>query len=68
MTRPINEPQQGSESPRRCTSVTQPSIEIPGRTPERHALFDDTAVTAGWIEVIAVLAETEAENSRLRKK
>jgi hypothetical protein len=48
--------------------VTQPSIEIPGRTPERHALFDETAVTAGWIEVIAVLAETEAENSRLRKK
>ena len=30
-------------------------------TPELRALFDDTALTAGWIEVMVVLAETEAE-------
>jgi adenylosuccinate lyase len=30
-------------------------------TPELRALFDDAALTAGWIEVVAVLAETEAE-------
>ncbi len=30
-------------------------------TPELRALFDDAALTAGWIEVMVVLAETEAE-------
>ncbi len=30
-------------------------------TPELRALFDDAAVTAGWIEVMVVLAKTEAE-------
>ncbi len=30
-------------------------------TPELRALFDDTALTAGWIEVMVALAETEAE-------
>ncbi|MGH6635002.1 MAG: class-II fumarase/aspartase family protein [bacterium] len=30
-------------------------------TPELRALFDDTALTAGWIEVMVVLAETQAE-------
>jgi adenylosuccinate lyase len=30
-------------------------------TPELRALFDDTALIAGWIEVMIVLAETEAE-------
>jgi len=30
-------------------------------TPELRALFDDSALTAGWIEVMIVLAETEAE-------
>jgi adenylosuccinate lyase len=30
-------------------------------TPELRALFDDAAVTLGWIEVMAVLAETQAE-------
>ena len=30
-------------------------------TPEQRALFDDAALTAGWIEVMVVLAETEAE-------
>ena len=30
-------------------------------TPEMRALFDDAALTAGWIEVMIVLAETEAE-------
>ncbi len=30
-------------------------------TPELRALFDDAALTAGWIEVMAVLAETQAE-------
>jgi adenylosuccinate lyase len=30
-------------------------------TPELRALFEDTALTAGWIEVMVVLAETEAE-------
>ncbi|MDQ3772966.1 MAG: adenylosuccinate lyase family protein [Pseudomonadota bacterium] len=30
-------------------------------TPELRAVFDDTALTAGWIEVMVVLAETEAE-------
>ncbi len=30
-------------------------------TPELRALFDDTAAIAGWIEVMAVLAETQAE-------
>ena len=30
-------------------------------TPELRALFDDAALTAGWIEVMVALAETEAE-------
>ncbi len=30
-------------------------------TPELRALFDDAALTAGWIEVMVVLAETQAE-------
>jgi len=30
-------------------------------TPELRELFDDTALVAGWIEVMAVLAETQAE-------
>jgi len=30
-------------------------------TPELRALFDDAALTAGWIEVMVELAETEAE-------
>ncbi|HLF95878.1 MAG TPA: adenylosuccinate lyase family protein [Methylococcaceae bacterium] len=30
-------------------------------TPELRALFDDAAVTLGWIEVMVALAETEAE-------
>ncbi|MDQ3581716.1 MAG: adenylosuccinate lyase family protein [Pseudomonadota bacterium] len=30
-------------------------------TPELRARFDDTALTAGWIEVMVVLAETQAE-------
>ncbi|MGZ8217365.1 3-sulfopropionylcysteine synthase XcbD [Methylomagnum sp.] len=30
-------------------------------TPELRALFDDTALVAGWIEVMVVLAETQAE-------
>jgi adenylosuccinate lyase len=30
-------------------------------TPELRALFDDAAQVAGWIEVMAVLAETQAE-------
>ena len=30
-------------------------------TSELRALFDDAALTAGWIEVMVVLAETEAE-------
>ncbi|MGR9106267.1 MAG: pyridoxal-phosphate dependent enzyme [Gammaproteobacteria bacterium] len=30
-------------------------------TPELRELFDDAALAAGWVEVIAVLAETEAE-------
>jgi len=30
-------------------------------TPELRALFDDAAQVAGWIEVMVVLAETEAE-------
>ncbi|MGH8554295.1 MAG: class-II fumarase/aspartase family protein [Gammaproteobacteria bacterium] len=30
-------------------------------TPELRALFDDAALTAGWIEVMVVLAEAEAE-------
>lgn len=30
-------------------------------TPELRALFDDAAQLAGWIEVMAVLAETQAE-------
>jgi adenylosuccinate lyase len=30
-------------------------------TPELRALFDDAALTAGWIETMVVLAETEAE-------
>ncbi len=30
-------------------------------TPELRALFEDTAQVAGWIEVMAVLAETQAE-------
>jgi adenylosuccinate lyase len=30
-------------------------------TPELRALFDEAAVTLGWIEVLAVLAETQAE-------
>lgn len=30
-------------------------------TPELRALFDDAALTSGWIEVMAVLAETQAE-------
>jgi adenylosuccinate lyase len=30
-------------------------------TPELRALFDDVARTTGWIEVMVVLAETEAE-------
>lgn len=30
-------------------------------TPELRALFDDAAITAGWIEVMAALAETQAE-------
>jgi adenylosuccinate lyase len=31
-------------------------------TPELRALFDDIAMTAGWIEVMVALAETEAES------
>lgn len=31
-------------------------------TPELRALFDDAALAAGWIEVMVVLAETEAES------
>ncbi|MGR8979537.1 MAG: class-II fumarase/aspartase family protein [Gammaproteobacteria bacterium] len=30
-------------------------------TPELRVLFDDTALLRGWVEVMAVLAETEAE-------
>ncbi len=30
-------------------------------TPELRALFDDTALVMGWVEVMAVLAETQAE-------
>lgn len=30
-------------------------------TPELRALFDDTALLRGWVEVMLVLAETEAE-------
>jgi adenylosuccinate lyase len=30
-------------------------------TPELRALFDDAGLTAGWIEVMVVLAETGAE-------
>lgn len=30
-------------------------------TPELRALFDDAALTAGWIEVMVALAETQAE-------
>jgi len=30
-------------------------------TPELRALFDDAALTTGWIEVMVALAETEAE-------
>ncbi len=30
-------------------------------TPELRALFDDAALVAGWVEVMAVLAETQAE-------
>jgi len=30
-------------------------------TPELRALFDDATLTAGWIEVMVVLAETEAQ-------
>ena len=30
-------------------------------TPELRALFDDAALTAGWIEVMVVLGETQAE-------
>ena len=30
-------------------------------TPELRELFEDTALVAGWIEVMAVLAETQAE-------
>jgi len=30
-------------------------------TPELRVLFDDAALTAGWIEIMVVLAETEAE-------
>lgn len=30
-------------------------------TPELRALFDDAALTAGWIEVMIALAETQAE-------
>ena len=30
-------------------------------TPELRALFDDTALTGGWIEVMVALAETQAE-------
>lgn len=30
-------------------------------TPELRALFDDAALSTGWIEVMAVFAETQAE-------
>jgi adenylosuccinate lyase len=30
-------------------------------TPELRALFDDAALAAGWVEVMAVLAQTQAE-------
>ena len=53
--------QQQNLSPCPSISATPPSSKTSWLTPELRALFDDAALAAGWVEVMAVSAQTQAE-------